>query len=139
MDVYVMVIDYTYDDYKRASSSSEIIGVKKSFQSAWKTVLMKEAKLNKRFDAFGEDGEYETEIDISKLCKDDLEYYKTAEKEIKRQLKYKQLVKKLETTTIDDEFIKSWEEARCDFLGQPEFGMTASGYRAYVNKSQVEE
>lgn len=126
-----MIIDDFDDDYKRPEGGSSVVGVKKNYQDAWKKVLIEEFKLNKDYSVLEEEGEKDEKIDMSKLSQ-------RVKKRIEQQSKYKELGKKLETITINDNFISQWNEARNDYLGEAEFGITSSGNRGYVECCELD-
>jgi hypothetical protein len=119
-EIYVMSLNYYYDDYKRPEGSSEIIGIKKNLVDAYKTVFKLEFEKNLEW--------YETFMDerLSKI---------TPVPENKYRIMYKKLNELIEIT---DEFISEWDDARCDALGESEFGINPSGYTAGVSKFILE-
>ena len=111
MKVYVAIIDYFYDDYKRSEGSSDIIGLYKNREIAYKNVLKTE---------------YEKNIDGGQE---------------KRKVKYETLFKSLDTIeTFSKKFLEKWEEAREEYLGNPEFGsMYATGHRFQVSEQTLND
>jgi len=113
MIVYIAVLDYFYDDYKRSEGYSEILFIYKDKNEAYKRMYNEEYKknLNSRDDE--EDLESPNEYTI-----------------LHRQLK--------KIIEITDEFINKWGEARDEYLGNPEFGsMLSTGYRGYIKEESV--
>ena len=128
--VYVMVLDYFYDDYKRPEGSSEIMGVKKGYHDAYKTVFKLEYEKNIEYQ--GEDeGDYTEDDEADKLAETIAKLGRSPP--MKKKNKYQILYESLDTITeITDEFLSEWRQARENFLGASEFGIMSSGYRAKV-------
>lgn len=108
--VYVMVVDYFEDDYKRSEGYSEIIGVKTHKLEAYKTVIEYEYNKNKNLGGENDDN-----------------YKKEFEK-----------LKKLTENNIES-FYDNWESVREKMLGEPEFGsLYATGYRGKIKECDLE-
>ena len=134
MKVYIMSLDYFYDDYKRPEGSSDIVGVTKNESKAYLEVFKIEYKRN--IDTIYEDIDEEDEEDQEEDQKEDQkEDYK---KEIKSS-EYTKLYKQLELKEFTKEFISSWETARENFLGESEYGVMSTGYRASVTEHELIE
>jgi len=137
MNVYIMVIEYHDTTYKIPEDSSTIIGVRKTFQDAWKIVLSKEFENNKKYCVTEEDEKFSA-YELKHTSAYELKYVNSAQRRMKEQLQYKELKKQLETVIIDENFIKSWKKARDNYLDQSQYGLICPGYRAYVYESKLE-
>ena len=124
-EVYVMTLDYYYDDYKRPEGSSEVIGIKKNCIDAYKTIFKLEFEKNSECynDRF---------VDEFYLESFGIPRKKGVNaRECKYRLLYKELGNLIEIT---DKFLSDWEDARYKALGDSEFGIHPTGYTAGVSK-----
>jgi hypothetical protein len=97
------MLECFYDDYKRSEGYSDVKGVKRDKNDAYKTILRIEFFRNT------EDGE----------------------KEPKKYEEFFRLLDSLKNVT--DNFLNKWEEVREEYLGKPEFcSMLSTGYRYKV-------
>lgn len=107
--VYVILLEYFYDDYKRSEGYSDVNGVKRSKNDAYKTILKMEYLRNT----------------------------KDGEKEPKKYEEIFKKLDNLKNVT--DNFLNKWKEAREEYLGNPEFGsMLSTGYRYKVEGVEFE-
>ena len=110
MEVYVPVINYYYDDYKRSEGSSTIIGVFSDYKIGLLTVLKTEYL-------------------------DNLGYWEE-DKENEYYILYNSLDSVVE---FSDRFLSKWAEARELVLGDSEFGgLFASGYRYTISQHVID-
>lgn len=107
--VYVILLEYFYDDYKRSEGYSDVKGVKRDKNDAYKTILK-------------------------------IEYFKNTGCDERDTKKYGEVFKKLDSIKkVTDNFLNKWEEAREEYLGNPEFGsMLSTGYRYKVGEVEFE-
>jgi len=121
-EVYVMTLDYFFDDYKRPEGSSEVIGIRSDRNSAYKIVLSKEFEKN-----YYCRGEFTNE-----------EYDKNGL--VTKEGKYRLLYMALQTLLdVSDDFIGRWETAKYEAVGDSEFGVMPSGYTANVSSFVIDE
>ncbi len=104
-----MLLEYFYDDYKRSEGYSDVEGVKKDKNDSYKTILK-------------------------------MEYLKNTEDTERDTKKYGEFFKKIDNLkNVTDIFLNKWEEAREEYLGNPEFGsMLSTGYRYKVKEVEFE-
>ncbi len=142
--VFVMTLDYFDDDYKCPEGGSEVLGVERKADKAWKTVLTREFEKNKplRVDDDRTDEEKErahAEMMAAAPNETAKKKLKTSFDEFKKRTgPYLALGEKLKTmTTISKEFINEWNEAREAFLGDSEFGVKPTGHTADVREFEL--
>ncbi len=117
--VFVGLLEYFYDDYKRSEGYSELVGVFSSKTKAYQATLSKELLKNADYEEYDED-------------EDEAEG-------VKKVKKIPYLLLSTENQ-FDKEFLEKWEFERESFLGEPQFGnMRSSGYRFRVDEVTMDK
>jgi hypothetical protein len=134
--IYIVLLDYWYDDYKRAEGSSSVVGVFTDKNKAYRIGLKEEAENNLIYhnDRLPEKDSDESDKDP------DNESEESDETDEEPATAYKKKTKELDTCEVfDDAFMETWEEIREDYLGEPEYTMNSSGYRFQIQEAKLDE